>query len=514
MGEDDEDMSKIVKCYNPTLNDAYNDIKENLKIGLRKQLKSGSGINMKVLIEDYSKAMEDGRAAVFAGAGLSVDAGFVDWAGHMSDVYAELGLRPERSLNLGDVAQFYENENKNRARLNQLIINSFPGQTPPTDSHQILASLPIRTYWTTNFDKLIERSLESAGKNCDVKSSPSSLAISKSRVDAIVYKMHGDVDNPAEAIITRNQYEKYERTHKAFLEGLSYDLTNKTFLFLGLSFDDPNLKYVMKHIRLLHGENLREHYYILKSVCRDANESEGDFANRKRLQELFVDDLKNYGIRTVLIKEYSEINGILREIRKRYLTRAVFFSGAAAEYGKYGESQVREFVRKLSASIVHEGFRIVNGYGLGFGNEVLAGAISQLNEEHKPIDGNLFMRPFPQDIENPKDAWHRYREEMISMTGVSIFLLGNKIDKKTNEIVKSDGMRDEYEISKANGNLLIPVGATRYMAEDLWKEQMEGNPDDMRLDKEDMRLLGNSELSLDELHDNIIRILKEQTCEL
>ncbi len=480
-------------------------------------MKSGSSTDIKdkkVLIESYSEAMEDGRAAVFAGAGLSVDAGFVDWAGLMSSVYEELGLRPDKSLNLEDVAQFYENENRNRARLNQLIINSFSWQTTPTENHHILASLPIRTYWTTNFDKLIERSLECAGKNYDVKSSSSSLATSKSRVDAIVYKMHGDVDNPAEAIITRNQYEKYERTHKAFLEGLSYDLTNKTFLFLGLSFDDPNLKYVMKHIRLLHGENLREHYYVLKSICREANESDEDFANRKRLQELFVDDLKNYGIRTVLIKEYSEINGILREIRKRYLSRTVFFSGAAADYGKYGESQVREFVRKLSASIIHEGFRIVNGYGLGFGNEVLAGAISQLNREHKPIDGNLFMRPFPQGEKDFKVLWREYRKDMISLTGVSIFLLGNKIDRKTNEIIKSDGMREEYEISKDNGNLLIPVGATGYMSEELWKEQMEGNPDDMQFNMEDMLLLGNSELSLDELHDNIIRILKEQTCKL
>ncbi len=471
-------------------------------------------MDKKVLIESYSEAMEDGRAAVFAGAGLSVDAGFVDWAGLMSDVYDELGLRPDRSLNLEDVAQFYENENRNRSRLNQLITNSFSKSTTTTKNYQVLALLPIRTYWTTNFDKLIELSLEEAGKKCDVKSLPSSLAISKPCVDAIVYKMHGDVDNPAEAIITRNQYEKYEQTHKTFLEGLSYDLTNKTFLFLGLSFDDPNLKYVMKHIRLLHGVNLREHYYIQKSVCREANESDEDFTYRKRLQELFVDDLKNYGIRTLLIKEYSEINGILRDIRKRYLSRTVFFSGAAAEYGKYEESQVREFVRKLSASIIHEGFRIVNGYGLGFGNEVLAGAISQLNEKHKPIDGNLFMRPFPQGEKDFKALWRKYREDMISLTGVSIFLLGNKIDKKTNEIIKSDGMREEYEISMTNGNLLIPIGATGYMAEELWKEQMEGNPEDMQLKKEDMFLLGNGELSLNELHDNIIRILKEQTCKL
>ena len=31
-------------------------------------------------------------------------------------------------------------------------------------------------------------------------------------------------------------------------------------------------------------------------------------------------------------------------------------------------------------------------------------------------------------------------------------------------------MRREFEIAKANGLLLIPVGATSYMAQELWKE--------------------------------------------
>lgn len=461
-----------------------------------------------ILIKRYSEALEDGRAAIFAGAGLSVSAGFVDWKGLLKNIAEELKISIRDYTNLVELAQYYVNESRNTTELGQAIVNSFPTSTNPTTNHEILTSLPIRTYWTTNFDKLIERSLEKAGKICDVKSSPTSLAISKNQRDAIVYKMHGDVDNPDKTILTRDQFEKYEYTHKAFLESLGYDLTNKTFLFLGFSFDDPNLRYVLKHVRMLYKNNQRRHYYILRKVRQSQNESEDDFIYRQRQQELFIEDIKNYGIETILIDDYREITEILVSVEKRYLRRTVFISGAAAEYGQYGEMPVKAFIRKLSASIIHEGFRIVNGYGLGFGNEVLTGALSQLKADHKPIDGNLFMRPFPQDIPDPQSYWPQYRREIISMTGISIFLLGNKIDKDTGHLINSSGVEAEYNISKENGNILIPVGATGYMAKDLCDRQIQDANDTNCLPtKEELIELNNDGLNLEELHNLIMNII-------
>ncbi len=462
-----------------------------------------------ILIKRFCEALEDGRAAVFAGAGLSVGAGFVDWKGLLSNIAEELGIHIREYTNLVDLAQYYVNMTRNTSELSRIILNSFPVSAKPTYNHEILSSLPIRAYWTTNFDKLIEKSLEKEGKICDVKSLPSNLAISKSHSDAIVYKMHGDIDNPDKTILTRDQFEAYEQTHKAFLESFGYDLTNKTFLFLGLSFDDPNLHYVLRHARMLHKGNQRRHFYLLKSVSRKEQEADEDFFYRKRQQELFIEDLKNYGIETVLISTYEEITEILASIKKQYLRHTVFISGAASVYGNYDEQSVKAFIRKLSASIIHEGFRIVNGYGLGFGNEVLAGALFQLKEEHKSIDGNLFMRPFPQDITDPQFCWSQYRKEIISMTGVSIFLLGNKIDKNTEQIVNSNGMASEYEISKEHGNFLIPVGATGFMSKELWEGQIKSEYDaSYSPNKEEMEQLGDSSKSLDQLHDIILQILK------
>lgn len=467
-----------------------------------------------LLIKKYSEALEEGRVAIFAGAGLSAGAGFVNWAELLRDVASELKVNISDTTNLVDLAQYYVNETRSTSELSRAIINSFPTSAIPTENHRILSGLPIDTYWTTNFDKLIERSLEDAGKVCDIKSQPERLAISKDNSNVCIYKMHGDVDNPDKTILTRDQFENYPQTHQAFLNNFGYDLANKTFLFLGLSFEDPNLRYVLKYARMLYRQNQRIHYYILRKAVQWAGEDDKAFANRLRMQELFVEDMKNYGIQTVLIDDYGEITEILQAIKNRFLRRTIFVSGAAVKYDPYDEHEFKEFVKALCADIIHHGFRIVTGYGLGLGNEVIAGAIEQLNKEHKPVDGNLIIRPFPQGIPNPKDAWPPYRREMISFTGVTLFFLGNKIDRDTGAFVHSDGVRQEYEISKSHGNFLIPVGATGYMSEELWAEQMNeinagGTMYNGYYDL--FNALGDKSLPLKELHKIIITLLKEIT---
>lgn len=430
-------------------------------------------MDKKVLIKKYCEALNEGRAAIFAGAGLSAPAGFVNWPGLLKDVAEELNFKIEPHTNLVELAQYYVNETKSTHELSGAILNKFPSTAEPGVNHKILASLPIDVYWTTNFDKLIEKALQKADKVYDVKSLPSSLAVSKNGSQVTVYKMHGDVDNPDKTILTRDQFEQYPYTHQAFLNNFNYDLTNRTFLFMGLSFDDPNLKYVLKYARYLYKENQRTHYYLLKTLERKDFASDEAYQNAVRAQELFVEDMKNYGIQTVMIDEYDEITEILTVIKERYLRKTVFISGAAYEYAPYGEKDFKQFISDLSSELIKNGFRIVNGYGLGLGNEVIAGALLELKKQHKPVDGNLIIRPFPQGIANPVDVWPAYRKEMISLTGVTLFFMGNKEESKgSGKVINSPGCRNEYEISEANGNFLIPVGATGSMAEELYNEQM------------------------------------------
>ena len=68
--------------------------------------------------------------------------------------------------------------------------------------------------------------------------------------------MHGDIREPDEAVLTKDDYEMYSCSRPLFRTALQGDLISKTFLFIGFSFEDPNLEYVLSQIRVLLGESI------------------------------------------------------------------------------------------------------------------------------------------------------------------------------------------------------------------------------------------------------------------
>ena len=86
-------------------------------------------------------------------------------------------------------------------------------------------------------------------------------------------------------------------------------------------------------------------------------------------------------------------------------------------------------------------------------------------------EDRLLLRPFPQGIMDDstrQTLWKKYREDMISRAGVSVFLFGNKLVDGKVEL--ANGMRSEYEIAVDMQNLIVPVGCTGYIAQEIWNE--------------------------------------------
>jgi len=120
--------------------------------------------------------------------------------------------------------------------------------------------------------------------------------------------------------------------------------------------------------------------------------------------------------------------------------------------------------------------RIITGFGLGVGDAVISGVLAYLDDAGKTIsEEEIVIRPFPQLATggiNLADQRTKYRKSMIEQAGIAIFIYGNKLDT-TNNFILSEGMRQEFDLCKKAGVLPIPVGATGYMAENLWNEVWE-----------------------------------------
>ncbi len=434
---------------------------------------SADAIPDSTFIREYTRELRNKNAAVFAGAGLSAASGYVDWKGLLKEIIQDLGLDPDREHDLVTLAQYHCNQaGGSKAQLTQAIFNHFSPTKTPTENHRILARLPIQTYWTTNYDKLLEKALEEAKKVPDVKYTLKQLSVTKPDRDVVVYKMHGDIDHPADAIISKDDYEAYPLTMSAFGAALRGDLVEKTFLFLGFSFTDPNIDYILSRVRVQYEKHQRHHYCIQRKVSKQSGESDEEFKYRQLKQDYFIRDLMRFSIYTVLVDNYSQIPELLARVAANYKRSSIFISGAAEDYGKWNRSDAEDFLHKLSYQISAKKNRIITGFGLGVGSAVINGVLAFLNDAGKTIsDEDLVMRPFPQVATggtNLADQWTEYRKAMVDYAGIALFVFGNKRDDK-GQVVLSNGMRQEFDLCIQAGVHPLPVGATGFMADELWK---------------------------------------------
>lgn len=467
-------------------------------------------------VQHYLSEVRARNAAVFVGAGLSMPAGYVDWAGLLSPLAEEIDVDVERERDLVAVAQYYVNSMGGRGRLNQRIFEHIGADAEPTENHRILARLPIDTYWTVNYDRLIEKALEQQRKIADVKYTVQQLAVTKAKRDAVVYKMHGDVEHAAETVVIRDDYEAYATAREPFTTALSGDLVEKTFLFIGLSMTDPNINFVLSRVRRNFDQNRRQHYCTMKARTRYPSESEADFQHAAAMQRLFIADLRRYGIQTLLVDEYSDITNILRAIERGYRGSSIWISGSAADYSPWTAADVEAFVVKLSGALVDADCRLVTGFGLGIGNHVVTGALEVIFRSRQGrVDDHLVMRPFPyvdgSSVSNP-DLWAAYRRDMAVNAGIAIFLFGNKRALGADAPILGEGVIREYEIALAHALHPVPVGGTGWAAGEIYTKVRDNfdlhYPDAPDAVREAFNALGEPKASVDQYIEPILTIVK------
>ena len=441
-------------------------------------------------IRKFGVSITQGNAAVFGGAGLSRESGYVNWKELLRDFAADIRLDIDKETDLISIAQYYKNEmGGNRNGLNQEILNQFTKNVNENYTLNILSELPISTYWTTNCDHLIEDTLETKARvRVDCKRNEESLAINREDCDVTVYKIHGDIDEPNKAIITKDDYELFEKTHKLFTTALQADLISKTFVFIGYSFSDPNLWQILSRIRILIGESQREHFCFIKELNeKDYNKYKGkqkvknheEYLYDKIHQELMIKDLKRYGIQTILIDEYKDIYDIFFKIKKNYITNHIFIAGSCRDYGSWKKEKAYQFLSTLGYKLVEKGYHISSGFVEGVGPQVINGALNAINDLNLNIEKTIVIKPLPlidgSDRHMKESSKKMFQNNMIEKAGIVIFLFGNNY--YNGQLKDSQGVFHDYERALKHHKYIIPIGATGFCSEFILSE-VEKNIDD------------------------------------
>lgn len=177
-------------------------IAEQVEVDFKKREANTKIYYLDRMVEEIKR----GFFCVFAGAGLSAASGYVDWKTLLEPMGRQLGLNMNMDLTL--LAQYYENE-YTRDELNRRILEEFAKIPKSNVNMEILSSMPITRYWTTNYDSIIEDTLRNKGKIVDVVTNQMQFKYHSPDRDAVVFKMHGDKTMPDQAVLCKNDYEMY-----------------------------------------------------------------------------------------------------------------------------------------------------------------------------------------------------------------------------------------------------------------------------------------------------------------
>jgi hypothetical protein len=437
-------------------------------------------ISKSEMLKQFAKELQSGDAALFVGAGLSKPSGFVDWKALLRDIASELKLDIDREHDLVSLAQYHVNDKKGRGHINQLLIEEFTKDAKLTENHRLIAALPVHTIWTTNYDDLLETAFREGHRKPDVKTTNQNLATTLPNRSVVIYKMHGDYRQPHEAVLTKDDYETYGKTREGFSIALRGDLIERTFLFLGFSFTDPNIDYILSRIRILLGGNERVHYCVMKwpDKPKAGGAEQAEYEYQKRKLELRIDDLSRYQIQAVMIDKYEEVTEILQELNHRANLKHVFVSGSAHNYDPLGKNRLDNLCLKLGREVIKRGSTLVSGFGLGVGGAVALGGLEIVYADNLPINRVSFF-PFPQ--QEPKgttgEAFRsQYRRSILSNAGFAVYISGNRLDPTTNAAITAPGVLEEFKIATQLGTIPIPVGATGWAAHEIW-QRVTNQPD-------------------------------------
>lgn len=407
-------------------------------------------------LKQFSQQALDERISLFLGAGGSRDAGYPNWADLFSPFAKELGTPLDESVDYYLLAQYYSNnfgQAELRKRINE-IINRNNFESPLIEE---LIDIGFTNVWTTNFDNAIELNYQKRGVLINKvfrDSDFSNIDINK-RIN--IFKMNGDVTNLEGIVATQSDYEKYADTHRVMLMFFKRELISSTFLFVGYSFTDHLVLDCLSEITRYLGYSSNYHYTIMK------NDSSNPYFKH------FVDDLEQrYHIRVLLVDEYNEIPSVLAELNEKIRNKRVFISGAFSSFETKIEEYSHELSRKLSASLLNNNYRIVNGIGRRFGTHLIGYANEYLAKQGvKDIEKHLIVKPFVGNKEGAAEEKKRSREKVIGQCGAAIFVFG---ELDGNSVNGKSGVLEEFEIACQQHKVIIPIAYPGMISEEIWKK--------------------------------------------
>jgi len=256
------------------------------------------------------KEFYDGNVVIIIGSGVSSSAGIISGSQLAISLYDELLSDLRKSgesgrikelerldkTNLREISQkhavYYSNNDKPKEKVRELILESANGANP--EVFQLLNGLPICDIITTNYDRMIEKC--QTGANHKVVFEKKGLLIGNINKNYTnILKIHGDLEDPESMVLTKHDYDDYDKDHPKLLQEIKQRLEKCTILMIGYSLEDENLRRFVSSYR---NAGSKRGYWIT-STDNQFREDEWQNFDCKKIDaneylRILVDEIKRY----------------------------------------------------------------------------------------------------------------------------------------------------------------------------------------------------------------------------
>lgn len=188
-------------------------------------------------IKEIASKIKNNRASVMVGAGFSrnaeqisqTDKQFLDWNSLGNVFYEKVnGHKPDGKNNYLNVLKLAEEVEAayGRTVLNEIIRENLPdAEYAPSQLHEKLLNLGWKDVFTTNYDTLLERTLERiTDRHYSVILNKEDLIYSS---DPRIIKLHGSFPSTLPFVITEEDYRQYPKRSAIFVNTVQQTLIEK-----------------------------------------------------------------------------------------------------------------------------------------------------------------------------------------------------------------------------------------------------------------------------------------------
>lgn len=210
-------------------------------------------------IQHIQNACKQDKLVIFIGAGISANSGVPMWKKLIESLKKELPTELMEETDELKIAQLYKDSRGYKEYIEKIKDVLMYGKSSPNPIHDVLLDLKPCHIITTNYDNLIEQSVLRRFKQYYIIRKDADLPYIQ--YQNTVVKMHGDFETD-NIVLTESDYYNYSENFPLIQSFVQSLFATKLVLFVGFSFNDINLKFILNRVSNILRENMQRVYLL------------------------------------------------------------------------------------------------------------------------------------------------------------------------------------------------------------------------------------------------------------